>query len=134
MKTTSKWRLTSRRIIREILAEAHAQGWDDKATLAAISHAYPWGDKSGHVYACWLKERKVLLGSLVGGQGPPAVDEPALDRDYFARLEGPGSPAWEAMLCRKRAELAAAGIRADEWTDGAVADWRPGAKEGAGDG
>jgi hypothetical protein len=131
MATTSKWRLAARRILRETLADARVRGLDDKETLKVVAQAYPWGDRSGHVYQMWLKERKECLAAWDRGGKCPIDD--GVDRDYFARLDGPGSPAWDAMLCRKRAELHAAGIEADDWTDEAVADWRPGAKEGAGD-
>lgn len=132
MAETSKWRLAARRILRETLADARSRGLDDKATLKAVAQAYPWGNRSGHVYQMWLKERKECLAAWNRGGRCPLDDE--VDRDYFAKLDGPDSEAWDAMLVRKRGEMAAAGIEADEWTDEAVADWRPAAKEATSDG
>lgn len=129
MAEESKWKRAARRIIGETLREARRQGLDAQATIKAVEQAYPWGERRNHAYQCWLAVRKQMLGDLLPrGRGRPETGEP-LDRDYFARLDGPGSLTWEAMLCRKRRELMEEGIPADLWDDERVAAWRPGREE-----
>jgi hypothetical protein len=136
-RKTNSWYWRSRDVITVALDSGRKMGLKGKELIDHVSALYPFSDRSGFAYQQWLLARKELMGGLLREGGSmnrvPASAE-ILDRDYFARLDGPGSPAWETMLCRKRGELAAAGIEADDWDDRAVADWRPGAKEGAGDG
>lgn len=133
MNRVSKWKQDSFIVIEQALRHGVARGLSGKELVQHVDDAYPFGERRNHPFQCWRAVRREMLGNLLpDGKGRPhPVADPnvGVDRDYFAKLDGPGSPAWEAMLVRKRGELAAAGIEADEWTDEAVADWRPAAKE-----
>lgn len=134
MALESKWKHDARIIIERALRDGRARGLDGKELVKFVDDTYPFGPRQNHPYKCWLAVRKRMLGSLLpNGHGRPETGD-VLDRDYFAKLEGPGSPAWDAMLARKREEMHAAGIPGDEWTDEAVADWRPATKEVQADG
>ncbi len=72
-KTPSPWRQRSRRAIMNALAiyrMNHPPPWDRAEERAAISAAYPFGERKHHPYRMWLAEVKHVLGPA--RPGPPA--------------------------------------------------------------
>lgn len=133
----SHWYYDALRSLERAITEARAQGFEGREFSNYISGSYPFQLRQGFACKCWLDARRAMLGRNRAEPGTNRIvptGDPDDLRDYFAKLDGPDSDAWDAMLVRKRGELAAAGIEADEWTDEAVADWRPAAKEIASDG
>lgn len=57
---TSIWRKTSRRIVREVIAQ---HGTDDEKVLRrALRGAYPFGERRNWPYKVWLDEIKWQTG------------------------------------------------------------------------
>lgn len=60
----SRWRDHAEHVVKKALAEAEAQGLDEKATLALVDSRYPFGERAYHPYQMWLKVRRELVPSL----------------------------------------------------------------------
>ena len=70
--TTSDWRLNARLVINRTLNELPPDT-PDKAVRRAVSDAYPWGERSGWPYTCWLREVRAALGP---SRTPPDPADP----------------------------------------------------------
>lgn len=61
----SKWRLTARQIIQQILADnSPDEKLSASAILKKIDDAYPFGKRANYPYQCWLSERRKALIQL----------------------------------------------------------------------
>lgn len=118
----SHWYVTSRRVITRARRDGRAIGLEGKALVAFVDARYPFTERRGFAYTCWLEARRAMLGSLLPkGKGRPSVP---LDPDCLVLAAGrDAGPAFEAAVMRKRARLHEAGILADDLSDEEVAAW-----------
>ena len=84
----SRWRNHAEHVIKAALAEAEAQGLDEKATLALVDIKYPFGERAYHPYQMWLKVRRELVPSLRAKQAEKVKQAQAKVKDAWAVPEG----------------------------------------------
>lgn len=75
----SRWRRGARRAIVGVIEASGDVG--PEALLAAVDHAYPFGERRYEPYKGWLKERKLFREALAGGR------EALPDQDELAACE-----------------------------------------------
>jgi hypothetical protein len=86
----SYWRDRAEQAIRTALAEAEAQGLDDKATVALVDSRYPFGKRERHPYQMWLKARRELVPALRAKRAERLRKETAKIKDAWADTTGQG--------------------------------------------
>jgi hypothetical protein len=59
----SLWRVQSRTIIKQVLDRAVTLKWTEKELQAALTKAYPFGERDMWPYKIWLDEIKVQRGT-----------------------------------------------------------------------
>lgn len=69
----SRWKRGARRVIVAVI-EASGEV-SPSALLAAVDHAYPFGQRKYEPYKCWLAERKLFREALAGDVDLPSQDE-----------------------------------------------------------
>lgn len=94
MGAVSPWRAHAEKVITKALAEAEAQGLDDKATLALVDSRYPFHMREYHPYQMWLKVRRELVPSLRTKQAEKVKQATAKIKDAWAEQSGQQRLEW----------------------------------------